>query len=278
MDIPDDFEKFCVVFWNVNNKDLTDSVCALASSTGTDALVLNENSVSSGRTLAALQREVSSDFYIPGTRSEERFHCFCRSPRFDMSELHSSRRTSMRKCEIGSVGVLLILVHGLDIRNNDEQIRQQYVHLLARDVSSAKKLHNTNNLVLLGDFNMNPYDRPMNLAAGFNAMMTRKCVTPGYRTFQDERYDFYYNPMWGLFGDKNPGPAGTVYDISNQGPYGWSMIDQVLIHHSIVGLFNDVAIVTEAGTVSLMDENGRPDSKNRSDHFPIRVTFRWRKS
>ncbi|OHB59995.1 MAG: hypothetical protein A2167_06825 [Planctomycetes bacterium RBG_13_46_10] len=113
----------------------------------------------------------------------------------------------------------------------------------------------------------------MNLAAGLNAMMTRSCVAKGTRRHLGKDYDFYYNPMWSLFGDNTRGPAGTVYDTSNQGPYGWSMLDQVLFHHSIVPLFHDVEILTSAGGYSLMDENGHPDAKNFSDHFPILVTL-----
>jgi hypothetical protein len=113
----------------------------------------------------------------------------------------------------------------------------------------------------------------MNLAAGLNAMMTKSCIERGFRRHLDTNYDFYYNPMWSLFGDNTDGPAGTIYNTSNQGPYGWSMLDQVLINHSIVELFHDVRILTEAGTTSLMDKKGRPDANKASDHFPILVDF-----
>jgi hypothetical protein len=121
---------------------------------------------------------------------------------------------------------------------------------------------------------MNPYDRGMNLAAGLNAMMTKECVKQGVRRHLNENYDFFYNPMWSLLGDLTDGPAGTVYDTSNQGPYGWNMLDQVVIHHSIVNMFDSVRILTSAGNYSLKDDNGRPDSKNASDHFPILLTLR----
>ena len=79
--------------------------------------------------------------------------------------------------------------------------------------------------------------------------------------------------MWGLFGDGSAGPPGTVYDTSNQGPYGWSMLNQVIINHSIVGAFRSVQILTHAGSKGLTDKNGRPDRKAGSDHLPILVTL-----
>nr|WP_197527166.1 hypothetical protein [Pirellulimonas nuda] len=168
---------------------------------------------------------------------------------------------------------MLTLIHGVDPRNYDSEARQSFAQSLSTELCFVKEQQATNCFILLGDFNMNPYDRGMNLAAGLNAMMTRACASAGVRRHLDRDYDFYYNPMWSLFGDNTDGPAGTVYDVSNQGPYGWSMYDQVLINHSLVNRFRDVKILTQAGVNSLMDAKGRPDKRNASDHFPILVTM-----
>jgi exonuclease III len=265
-----------ILFWNVNKKDLTKFVCALAESTMADVIVLNENLLESSETLRALQ-DVSTDFYIPTSISEiskKRFHCFCRQPLLNISEVNVLDRASVREFRIGSHRALLMLVHGVDIRNHDDRVRQEFAHLLASDIAFIKDQQSTNKLIIIGDFNMNPYDSGMNLAAGLNAMMTRDCVTQKFRKRNNKEYEFYYNPMWSLFGDNTAGPAGTVYDRSNQGPYGWSMFDQVLIHHSIVEFFHDVKIIDQAGEFSLKNARGRPDSNKVSDHFPILVSLR----
>jgi len=262
-----------IIFWNVNNKNLTNFVCKLASSTNADVVVLNENTVPREETLLALQNEVSAEFYCPNSSPKERFHCFCKNRSFDLSEVHSDSRLSVRRFHIGRYCTLLVLFHGVDMRNYDSASRQSYMQMIANDLEFIKEDKKNNRLILLGDFNMNPYDTGMNLAAGLNAMMTKSCVRAGSRRFQDKKFEFFYNPMWGLFGDNTDGPAGTVYDTSNQGPYGWSMLDQVVINHSIVGLFQNVRILTEAANQTLMDKKGRPDSNNASDHFPILVDF-----
>jgi len=266
-------ELSCILFWNVNNKDLTIAVCSLADSTAADVIVLNENKISSADTLRELQDNVSTDFYIPSSVSEKRFHCFCRNPELDMSEVHSGIRTSVRNYRLGQHMSLMALVHGLDIRNYDLETRQSFAQSLASEVDFVRKDKGIERLFLVGDFNLNPYDKGMNLAAGLNAMMTKSCAARGTRCHMGRPYDFYYNPMWSLFGDNTHGPAGTVYDTSNQGPYGWSMLDQVVMHHLIVPFFQDVEILTKAGPESLMDESGHPDAKNASDHFPILVRF-----
>lgn len=264
-----------IIFWNVNKKDLTSFICSITASTNADIVVLNENRVSCMKTLQALQDNVSKDFYYPNTSptSEKRFHCFCRNSELDLSEIHSGYRTSVRKIKIGLHTVLLALIHGVDMRNHDSESRQSFAQSIADEMRFITQDKGTNKLILLGDFNMNPFDRGMNLAKGINAMMTKSCVERGYRTYQEKDYDLYYNPMWGLFGDNTDGPAGTVYNTSNQGPYGWSILDQVVINHSIVELFNDVRILTKAGAKSLTNAKGRPDANNASDHFPILVSF-----
>lgn len=263
-----------IIFWNVNKKDLTRLVCSLATATSADIVVLNENSVSSESMLRGLKEAVSPDFFVPNSISEKRFHCFCRKSRLDMTEVHCGFRTSVRQLHFGDHRTLLVLVHGVDCRNYDAESRQEFAHSLSTEIQFIKEQQGVNKILLLGDFNMNPYDRGMTLAAGLNAMMTKECVKQGVRRHLNNDYDFYYNPMWSLFGDLTDGPAGTAYDTSNQGPYGWNMLDQVVIHHSIVHLFEGVNILTSAGEHLLMDGNGRPDSKKASDHFPILLTLR----
>lgn len=262
-----------IVFWNIGKRDLTSLVCGIAQATDADVIVLNECVVPIGITLGALTSHVDERFFVPASNSENRFHCFCRERAFDLSEVHKGFRTSTRKLSIGHQPVLLGLVHGVDIRNYDSETRQAWAQELANDLRFVTSEKKNNRLILIGDFNMNPYERAMNLAAGLNAMMTRECVSAGTRTFLEKQYEFYYNPMWGLFGDGSAGPPGTVYDTSNQGPYGWSMLDQVIINHSIVGAFRSVQILTHAGSKGLTDKNGRPDRKAGSDHLPILVTL-----
>ena len=263
-----------IVFWNLKRKNLTSLVCDLALATNADILVLNECSVPIHTTLKALASRVDKNFFVPKSNSEDRFHCFCRNSAFDLIEVHKGFRTSVRKLCLGAKPALLGLVHGIDMRNYDSENRQAFAQSLAEEIRFVKSEQGHNRLILLGDFNMNPYDRGMNLATGLNAMMTRTCVAAGQRTYLGKEYDFYYNPMWSLLGDGSEGPAGTVYDRSNQGPYGWSMLDQVVLNYSIVNEFQGVQIMTHAGSHCLTDVKGRPDSNKASDHLPIVVKLK----
>lgn len=263
-----------ILFWNVNRKELSSTISKIANSTNADVIVLCEPSNQSDLTLQVLQQEVSKDFISPYSNSIDRFHCFIRSKNLDLTELHKGKRTSYTKLNIGGeTNLILGLIHGPDLRNYDSAARQSFAERLGEEARFVISEKRNNKMMLLGDFNMNPYDRAMNLASGYNAMSTKACTHAKKRTHLEDKYDFYYNPMWGILGDSSVGPAGTVFDTSNQGQYGWSTFDQVLFHHAALKYYDQVKIISEAGTINLATSKGHPNSKEYSDHFPILISL-----
>ena len=109
-----------------------------------------------------------------------------------------------------------------------------------------------------------------------NAMMTKKCIERGARVSVKKSHGFFYNPMWGLFGDRTDGPAGTYYHANSaNGQYGWNMLDQVLLRPSD-GLLAGWREDSDGRRQSALHKkkSGRPDGKLASDHFPILLTLR----
>lgn len=262
-----------IVFWNINNKDLLSVVCDLANDTEADVIILNETNASIEQTLKTLQEAVGSTFVAVKSNSTDRFHCFCRNQEITLGEVHKGFRTNYQEFKFGNDSAIIGMVHGVDIRNNGPEHRQSFAERLGEEVRFVRTQQDNNRIAIIGDFNMNPYDTGMNLARGLNAMMAKSCAKRRHRGYQNEKYEMYYNPMWSLLGDNSSGPPGTVYDMSNQGPYGWSMLDQVVINYSLITRFSGVEILTKAGETDLLDRNGRPNKKKLSDHLPILVTF-----
>lgn len=189
-----------VLFWNVHNRDLTDTVCCIAGSVEADVIILVENSVSSSTTLMALQQNVCREFYIPSSITERRFHCFCRNERLDLAELHSAPRSSYRRFRIGDELTLLCCIHGLDMRNYDTYARNSFAQDLANDLRFVSDDKGIGKIAIIGDFNMNPYDSGMNLATGFNAMMTKTCVAKGALSWYAVQVESMGYFLWGCSG------------------------------------------------------------------------------
>lgn len=123
---------------------------------------------------------------------------------------------------------------------------------------------------------MNPFERGFVAANGFHAAPTKVLARRGSRVVDGERYSLFYNPMWGKFGDRQDGPPGTYYyDKSRLSEYFWHMFDQVLIRPELVEQFQNssLEIISKIGGTDLLDRSGQPNSKDLSDHLPIKFTF-----
>jgi endonuclease/exonuclease/phosphatase family metal-dependent hydrolase len=140
-----------------------------------------------------------------------------------------------------------------------------------RRITDAEKAIGHSRTVVIGDFNMNPFESGVVGSEGFHAIMARAIAAQETRTVLGEDRHFFYNPMWSLLGDMSVGPPGTYYYQSSAPvSYFWHMFDQVLLRPSLAHSLqrNDLAILTEAGDQSLLDRHGRPD-RRVSDHLPI---------
>lgn len=265
-----------ILFWNAGRADKRHVVCALAEETGAQIIITVEHRVQAGLVLADLKSKVARGFVDAGASGNGRAQVFCKDKALGAAEIHNGDRVTVRKVVYGRRPFLLSVVHGLDVRNNDEHVRSEAAMAIAEDVRFARSRNEpqTRGSIIIGDFNMNPFDRPMNSFGGFNAMMTRSCASRGPRVRGEASRDLYYNPMWQLFGREPPNASGTIYDTSNVGPYGWSMFDQALINSELLEQFVGVEILTRCESLQISTQLGRPRTASLSDHFPIVLRIR----
>jgi hypothetical protein len=126
--------------------------------------------------------------------------------------------------------------------------------------------------VLVGDMNMNPFEPGLVSSVGLNAVTSRRIAGRMTRTVQGRAYRFFYNPMWGHFGDMRGDTAGSYfYDSAEHLNYFWNVFDQVLLRPELAKRFNSdqLSIVRSVGERSLVRGDGRPDGTLYSDHLPI---------
>jgi hypothetical protein len=126
--------------------------------------------------------------------------------------------------------------------------------------------------VLVGDLNMNPFEAGVVSCQGLHATMARQVAQRQDRTVRGQDYPFFYNPMWGHFGDALDGPPGTYYDARGEAVcYFWNVFDQVLIRPALLDAFqmDTLKILDSDGAESLLTARGLPDQSAASDHLPI---------
>jgi hypothetical protein len=141
---------------------------------------------------------------------------------------------------------------------------------VAAELAEFEDGRNHRNTVFVGDFNMNPYDPGMTLVMGVHGLMTAQLARKGDRLYRKRRYRRFYNPMWGFFGDRTHGPAGTHFWRSAQ-PHNthWAMFDQVLLRPALINSLAHLEILENDGQHSLLAVDGAPDKAHLSDHLPI---------
>lgn len=117
---------------------------------------------------------------------------------------------------------------------------------------------------------MNPFDTGVVETGGFHAVMTKDIALKGRRTVQSRKYPFFYNPMWGFFGDRTPGPPGTHYFRGKHVSFEWNIYSQVLIRPDAIGWLDDtIEIMESIGDTKLLTKHGVPNRNVGSDHLPL---------
>ncbi len=260
------------LFWNLNKKPLERLVADLAELHEVDALILAENEIPTHVMLESLNRR--DDFMFHQTHSQsEKIVIYTRFSGDFLQEVFDSPRLTIRRLRLPErEEVLLAAVHQPDKFHWRDDSQSQECGALALKILSVEKQEGHGRTVLVGDFNMNPFEAGMVSAIGLNAVMTRALAERQQRKVQDREYPFFYNPMWGHFGDASEGPPGTYYNRrSEHVVYFWNMFDQVLIRPALLSIFRneELKILSAIGERSLVTTRGVPDRSVGSDHLPI---------
>ncbi len=132
------------------------------------------------------------------------------------------------------------------------------------------------NIIVIGDFNVNPHEKPMIDFDGFlatNSINSRKTIT-----HLTKKRTTYYNPTWKLYSrTKFPGtksfnrPSGSSYDVLEH-----HFLDQVVIsQHLLSSIIEEkIEVIEKTKNIDFYDEK-----KNKSivsDHLPLLYQFKFK--
>lgn len=112
--------------------------------------------------------------------------------------------------------------------------------------------------IVVGDLNMNPFDAGDCDARALNAVMTKNLARKDERIVEGTSQRLFYNPMWGLLGDRTDGPPGSSF-LNSSRPL-----------NDFRNMPDQVRILDHDGDMSLTTRNGRPRGIDLSDHLPRR--------
>lgn len=267
-----------ILFWNIMKQNHADLILKLVEQEKADVILLAEAQAIDHISLECeLSKSINNKFnsrFVSG----QKIKLF---DNLDYIETKSNedKRTSSCLYNINGQKVLLVGVHLRDkySHNPDDLYDFAGQHRELVDKQNIKKT------IIVGDFNMNPYEKGIMGANGFNAIMSSEEIEYNpVRTYGIKEFSFYYNPSWEGYG--LPFPQGTYfYESSKSGvnPY-WHLLDQVLVSAEVLKsnnyVKNSFKIITRIDSISLLKttksrttgaEKLVPNKDLYSDHLPI---------
>lgn len=261
------------LFWNLHrNSQIAPLLERVATLHRVDVAAFAECPFSPNDLIVALGVIEGKGFRSHEGRQNRRIIVAVREPVGCSDPVAESRYLTVRPLNLpGRPELLLAAMHGISLLEAEHIDLNEEAVIAAGLLRNAEENRGHNRTVLLGDFNLNPFDQGMAKASGFHAVMSRDVARDEYRRVRFNKYPTLYNPMWGRLGDLTPGPPGTYFfDKAQHLRYYWNTYDQAMIRPSLLAYFrpNGLEVLDRIGNTRLLTE-GVPDPLIASDHLPV---------
>lgn len=266
-----------ILFWNTGNRPVIGLLRELSRLRDVDILVLAELAVPIEDVVNQLNESAEQGYFCAQERLPKSF----RRPLHVLTRLHEDRVVALkdgagitvkRVFPIVGPDFTIVAVH---LRSKLFQPQEDQVFRAASvnsDVEGIEAQVGHRRTLLIGDFNMNPFEQGLVSSDCFHAVMSRRTAQRQSRTIDGRERFFFYNPVWSLLGDHPPNPPGSYYRAgSGRTEYFWHSFDQVLLRPDLLDYFpdNGIEVLTRIGERTLLTRNGIPDANTGSDHLPL---------
>ena len=201
------------LFWNLNGKPLGTEITALAQNHHVDMLVLSEFAGSPVSLLESLNTGKRPKFqFAPGLC--QRIRIFTRFSSQFLTPTHESDWISIRRLTLPArMEILLVAAHLPSKLYSSEDSQAFECVEFARTVREQEEKVGHQRTVVVGDLNMNPFEKGMVSANGLHAVMSREVAARMTRTVKTKEYPFFFNPMWAHLGITLTGPQARIATI-----------------------------------------------------------------
>jgi hypothetical protein len=281
-------------FWNIQRRPLEALIAEMAKRHDLDIILLAESEIDPKIVVAALKSSTDDRYSFFGThparrsRLADRLYAYFRLGRSLIEPIfpESARRFKIFRLHEANplaIDTLLVLAHAPSkFLGSGKEDQMRFFRSLRRGIEEAEGDAGHRNTILVGDMNVDPFERRVASVSGISGVATREVARQVHRRYDGQRHRLFYNPMWCLYGDRrsshrladdvddsgDPVVPGTYYLAKNfSHRLYWHMYDQVLIRPGLIERFplSELRIVGRLGDWSFL-RTGKPTP---SDHLPI---------
>ncbi len=255
-------------FWNThNNEKINDYLEKLLVTYKLDFLGLAEYTAN-GKQLEETLRNIGLN-YTFSPKIGSRLDIFYKGSGTKIIHCADNHYYTVKKIPYAKTWQIIAVVHLPCKMYGDFSGNAEILKDLLGDISRIRGKGQGSKVVIVGDFNMNPFDLPMIEATALQAISSRSIVLKRKsRTFNGKYREFFYNPMWNFVGDEKL-PIGSYYYRSPQNAaMYWNTFDQFIVSEELVEevILDKIRFIDSIGTLQLKNERGEPEV---SDHFPL---------
>jgi hypothetical protein len=261
-----------LAFWNLGRQKHISTLVDFIEENGVEILLVAEQEFGDAELIVAYSARTGRSLYSPEIiDTRVRFYSLFPADRF--RPVADDAHVSIKEYQpLVGKSLLLVGVH-LPSKLYQREFDQPFEagRLIAR-IEEAEKLVGHDRTVILGDFNMNPFEPGMVACDALHGVMDRRIAEKGARTVNGVSRRYFYNPMWALMGDHTSAALGTYFLPSGSHThYFWHTFDQVLIRPSLLAAFREeeLRLVETVGHRSLLAKNSPGLDRKISDHLPI---------
>lgn len=266
-----------IMFWNVKRGSAVPYLQAACLENNVDILILAEDEGPKGyteKTLNSLSKNIYEDLSSVGSGIK----FFLRNNSGALKPISDlNNRVSIRSYTSNTgFEIIIASAHVPSKLHASDDDQYFFARTIRSGIEQAENKLGHQKSIIIGDFNMNPFEKGMTAFDGLHGVMDKYIARQGGRTFSGNYSAFFYNPMWSRLGDENVGPPGTYfYNSSGTANYYWNIFDQILIRPSLLDFYmpDSIRIITNIGNLSLIDKSRVMASV--SDHLPVLLNLNF---
>ncbi|MDZ7898059.1 MAG: endonuclease/exonuclease/phosphatase family protein [Arcicella sp.] len=258
------------LFWNTNKNTNFIPVKDIIEHYDVDVIILAECDFKTQELVVALNEKKALYFDENGLAQCEKIKIITKFPPKFLVPILEDNRYSIRTLSLPLLDSILIVgIHLPDKGRSSSDNQLLASRSLYSDIEKMESEHKSEKTIIIGDFNMNPFENGMVSMNGLNAVMSESIAMTGSRIVQDREFKYFYNPMWSLYGDVGNNVPGSYFYRKNEN-LPWNVFDQVLLRPALIPNFDksSLTFLDSIGTESLLSKSGYPDKKF-SDHLPL---------
>lgn len=266
-------EQINLMFWNLKNKDLSENIIDLITENDVNLFVFAECNFD----IMGILKRLNNDYKEISLMGACKGIRIISDLKYSIELFHDNARYTIISLRDDSIyfSFLLVAVHLPSKMYKNSADFNEINRLLTSDIREAEKMSGISNIIVIGDFNQNPFDESMIAINGMHALLHKATAAGGNREFHGNLYKKFYNPMLNLFKDNESSFGTYFYNSGNVAVYYWNFFDQVIISPELIDYFilDKLKIINATQKNSFL-KNGKPDAEHYSDHLPIKFTIK----